>query len=314
MVKFSGAGPLGEVMDKVENISEHCWDSSVERKDISFENLERINISGTSHYLRPVAGRAISARLGVPYHYLRKCPQNLQEQNLNFWITKEKTKKFFVRFDGDEVRAVFSTRYTPCDNKIVMQHLFKAGYSQNATVKYYLDGEFFSVSIPDGSKAFTIGGDKISPGISISNSEIGLSSLQITAWFYRLVCSNGLIFTDGVTESYRHISTRVLNEFPQVIQNISDSLLKHRDRFRLSVESPVENPESTILSFNRQFALGAKEVEAVNWAVSQEVQAERATMFQVIQVYTHAADFPSLSAESSFKLQKTGGDILSLVQ
>ncbi len=77
MVKFSGAGSLttlGEVIDKVENMSEHCWDSLCNQSDISFEHLERINIAGTSHYLRPVAGRAISARLGVPYHYLRNAP------------------------------------------------------------------------------------------------------------------------------------------------------------------------------------------------------------------------------------------------
>lgn len=304
---------LGAVGEMVNEMSVGNWDSVIKRSDISFDNLESINIAGTSHHLRPVAQRAISARLGVPYHYLSKCPQNLQAENLNHWITREKTKKFFVRFDGDDVRAVFSLRYICFDNKLVMRNLFKVGYSQSTKVQCYLDGEFFSVSMPDRSKTFSIHGDKISPGIAISNSEVGLSSLQITAFYLRLICTNGLVSTNGVTESYRHISTRVLTEFPQVIQNVSNNLHKHQDRFRISVESPVENPESTIRAFNRQFQLGQKEIEAVNWAVPQEVSAGNANMFQIIQTYTKSADFPSLSAESSFKLQKTGGNILSLV-
>ncbi len=36
--------------------------------------------------------------------------------------------------------------------------------------------------------------------------------------------------------------------------------------FTLSMEPPVENPESTLARFNRQFGLNAPEKEAVAWA------------------------------------------------
>jgi hypothetical protein len=42
-----------------------------------------------------------------------------------------------------------------------------------------------SLSILDGKKAFDINGDKFKPGISISNSEVGLASLSIAAFILR---------------------------------------------------------------------------------------------------------------------------------
>jgi hypothetical protein len=76
-------------------------------------------------------------------------------------------------------------------------------------------------SIPDGAKAFDINGDKFKPGISISNSEVGLASLSISAFVLRLVCTNGLVAKSDVSASYRHVSTKILSEFPQVLDAVS---------------------------------------------------------------------------------------------
>jgi len=48
------------------------------------------------------------------------------------------------------------------------------------------------LSIIDGKKAFDINGDRFRPGLSISNSEVGLSSLPIAAFVLRLICTNRL--------------------------------------------------------------------------------------------------------------------------
>ncbi len=52
----------------------------------------------------------------------------------------------------------------------------------------------------------------------------------------------------------------------EVIEKVSGELAGKRDQFKLSIESPVDNPESTIETFNRQFQLGKVEKEAVEWA------------------------------------------------
>jgi len=56
---------------------------------------------------------------------------------------------------------------------------------------------------------------------------------------------------DVFSTSYRHVSLKILNEFPKVLDNVSLELGKQKDQFRISIESKVENPLMTIESFNR---------------------------------------------------------------
>jgi len=96
-----------------------------------------------------------------------------------------------VRFDGDEVRAMFTPRYKPMDHYEILTRLEELGYSRKTEVQVNLDQDFFSMSIPDATKTFGVNGDKITPGISIANSEVGISSLRISAFFLRLTAPTG---------------------------------------------------------------------------------------------------------------------------
>jgi len=302
-----------KVREKVEALSLGNFDDFIPVNDISFDSLDTVRIAGSeTHTMRPIAQQLICNRLGTPIQYLRKCPIELQQENLNHWIRQERNSELFFRFNGEnEVRAVFTDRYKILDNWNVVERLSSLGYSPDTTVKYHLDDEFMSLSIPDGGKTFKVNGDKITPGISINNSEVGLASLSIASFFLRLVCTNGMISQTEFSASYRHVSMKVLDEFPERLKNVSQNLLNQSNLFSLSIQSRVENPESTFKSFNRQFMLNEKEVEAVDWGFEAEPGN---TMYHVINGYTKGAQFPSLpSAESRYKLEKTGGAILSMV-
>ena len=91
---------------------------------------------------------------------------------------------------------------------------------------------------------------------------MGLASLGIAAFVLRLVCSNGLIRKTEIGASYRHVSHKILNEFPQVLEDVSYELEKQEYQFKLSMESPVDDPLKTIESFNRQFQLKEPESKA----------------------------------------------------
>ena len=105
----------------------------------------------------------------------------------------------------------------------------------------------------------------------MSNSEVGLASLSIAAFFLRLICTNGMISKTEVSASYRHISLKILGEFPKVLERISFELGQQKSQFRISMQTPVENPPMTIESFNRQFQIGEKEREAVRWGWEHEM-------------------------------------------
>ena len=184
------------------------------------------------------------------------------------------------------------------------------GYSPDTQVQCSLDPEFMSLSILDGKKSFEINGDKFRPGISISNSEVGLASLSIAAFLLRLVCTNGMVSKTEISASYRHVSTKILDEFPAVMDKVSYELGAQKHKIGLSMESPVEDPLKTIESFNRQFQLNQPQKEAVEWAWPQEMGDH---LFAVVNTYTRASQFKGLSAENSYQLQRVGGNILGML-
>lgn len=302
---------LEKVFERVSAMSIHHHDKSVRVEDINFPSLEEVNIAGESFPLRPIAQQSIANRLGIPIHYLRKCPPEMQEYNMNHWIRQERNEELFFRFDRNDVRAVFTPRYIPTDNMEVLERLQSLDYPLDTKVQCSLDGEFMMVNIPDGKESFSINGDKMTPGISISNSEVGLASLSIAAFMLRLVCTNGMISKTEVSASYRHVSAKILSSLPGVLNNVSEELGRQKEQIKLSLESKVTNPESTINNFNSQFLLNKTEREAVTWAIPLEYGF---TMFSIVNVYTKAAQYKSLPAESSFRLEKVGGTILGMVK
>jgi hypothetical protein len=302
---------LKDVNARVDNLSRNCTDNLIPVKDITFDDLETMRIAGEPHKLRTIAQKSICWRLTTPHEYLKRCPQEIQAYNLNYWIQHEKNEQLFFRFDGQDVRAIFTPRYKPVDNFEVMERLENLGYGPDTKVQCHLDGEFMSLSIPDGRQTFAVNGDKITPGISIANSEVGLSSLKISAFFLRLVCTNGMVAKTEISAAYRHVSVKILDEFPNVMREVGSQLSRQRDKFRISVESKVDNPLATIASFNRQFQLGKMEQTAVEWGYGFE---PKNNMFAIVNAYTRGAQFPDLSAESGYRLQKTGGQILAMVK
>ena len=211
---------------------------------------------------------------------------------------------------GREVKAIFTPKYKPVDNFEVCERLDSMGYGPDTQVQCTLDPEFMSLSILDGKKSFDINGDKFKPGISISNSEVGLASLSIAAFILRLVCTNGLVLKTEISTSYRHVSTKILDEFPATMDKVSLELGTQRQKLGFSMESHVDDPLKTIESFNRQFNLNQLQKDAVEWAWPQEMGD---TMFAVVNTYTRASQFKDLSAENSYQLQLVGGNILGML-
>jgi len=63
---------LEKVSDRVNEMSQNCFDKNVTVADISFDNLETVRIGDTqTHHLREIASRSIAYRLGIPFQYLK---------------------------------------------------------------------------------------------------------------------------------------------------------------------------------------------------------------------------------------------------
>jgi len=302
------------VIGKVNEMSANHFDETIPVTDMLFHSLDRMRISGKEVEVLPSAQRLFANRLRVPHSYLVRCPDELQAENLNHWIREEREKRetMFCRFDGDRLRAVFTDRYTAIDHMEILSRMVEYGFSSETEVHYSLDREMLVLKVPDFTRTFGFGeNDRIVPGISVANSEVGILAFSIEAYFYRLICSNGLISTVSVASRFRHVSRKALEEFPDTLRQVVYESERNQGRFAISTQSRLDNPLSTIGSFNRQFNITKKEAEAVQQAWEIEPGM---TMFHVLGAYTRAAHDPALSAEESYKLERIGGAILSLVK
>ena len=186
------------------------------------------------------------------------------------------------------------------------------GFAPSCEVHYSLDESFMVLKVPEYGRMFGLTErDKIVPGISIANSEVGILALSIEAFFYRLVCSNGLIATTSVGSRFKHVSRKAMDEFPQVLSDVVYQSQTSQGRFQISMQTQVDNPLNTIETFAKQFQLSQEETEIVRQAYYLE---HGATMFHVINAFTRAAQTPTLDIMNSYKLERIGGQILALVK
>ncbi|MBI9086079.1 MAG: DUF932 domain-containing protein [Desulfobacterales bacterium] len=305
---------LENVITLVHEQSANHYDETVPVADMRFASLERMDIAGQSFGVLPSAQRLLSNRLRVPYSYLARCPEELQAENLNYWIEREARNRqaLFCRFDGNDVRAVFTERYTAIDHMEVLTKMLEYGFDPASEIQLSLDASMMLLKVPEYARAFHLAEkDKIVPGIAIGNSEVGILSLSIEAFYYRLVCTNGLIAKTAVDARYKHISRKVMDEFPDILRGVICQSRHGQDRFMISSQTSVSHPESTIDTFARQFQISQEEAQIVKQAFYLE---QGGTMFHIIQAFTRAAQDRSLSASDSYRLEKAGGAILGMVK
>jgi hypothetical protein len=302
------------VIGKVHQMSVSYYDETISLRDMLFGGLKKMWISGKEIEVLPSAQRLFANRLRVPHSYLIRCPQELQERNLNYWLQEEARKRetLFCRFDGTKLRAVFTDRYTAIDHMEILSKMAEYGFNPETEVHYSLDQEILLLRVPDFTRTFGFREkDKIVPGVSIGNSEVGVLAFEITGYFYRLVCSNGLIAKTAVDTKFRHVSRKALEEFPGLLRQVVHESEHSQRRLEISTQTRLDNPLMTIGTFNRQFNITKTEAEAISRAWEVEPQF---TMFGVINAYTRAAHEGDLTAEESYRLERIGGMILAMVK
>jgi hypothetical protein len=302
------------VIKRVTELSVHHFDETIPVTDMLFDSIKRMWISGKEIEVLPSAQRLFANRLRIPHSYLVRCTAELQARNLNAWMEKEVERRetLFCRFSGDKLRAVFTDRYKAIDHMEILSKMVEYGFNPDTEVHYSLDQEILLLRVPDFTRTFGFGDkDKIVPGISVANSEVGILAFEITGYFYRLVCSNGLIAKTAVATKFRHVSRKALEEFPGLLRQVVYESEHTQRRLEISTQTRLDNPLVTIGTFNRQFNITKTEAEAITraWEIEQGF-----TMFHVINAYTRAAHEGDLTAEESYKLERIGGMILAMVK
>jgi hypothetical protein len=145
--------------------------------------------------------RQIGAALGIPAKYYDKLreeyPQLLSE-NVNRWLERNNNRQTVRTMDGT-ARAFLSDRYRRIDNYEIAQTVLPIiSQMDGANVESceVTDNRMYLKVVNPRLTAEVAKGDVVQAGIVISNSEVGLGSVNVQPLVYRLVCLNGMIVND----------------------------------------------------------------------------------------------------------------------
>ena len=154
-----------------------------------------------------IAHRQIGQHLGIPAKYYEKMRDDLPEllaTNVNEWFRETPSSRMLRTLDGT-ARAFLSDRYRRIDNYDIAQAALPIiGNIPGATVESceLTDQRLYIKAIDPRITAEIDKGDVVQAGVIISNSEVGLGSVNVRPLIYRLVCLNGMIAQDESVRKY----------------------------------------------------------------------------------------------------------------
>lgn len=148
--------------------------------------------------LTDIGHKQLAARTGIPAQYYDRMReaggQRFLEQHVNFWLSTD-PKHLTIRTLDNKARAVLGGRYLPVDNYDLLNcagPLFN-DMQLEITALSLTEQRFYMQAISPKLQGEVRVGDIVQFGISIANSEIGMSSIALEEFNYRLVCNNGMV-------------------------------------------------------------------------------------------------------------------------
>lgn len=158
--------------------------------------------------INDIAHRQIGQTLKIPalyYDRMRTEYPELLAQNVNGWFARTPDTKRMLRTMDGTARALLSDRYRRIDNfEVASAVLPIISGMDGASVESceLTESRMYLKVVNPRVTAEVKKGDIVQAGIIISNSEVGMGSVNISPLVYRLVCSNGMIAEDGKLRKY----------------------------------------------------------------------------------------------------------------
>jgi len=227
--------------------------------------------------------------------------------------------------DGHTVRAILSAQYEAFDNlellRMVQPHaeggLVRWDYTADDVMHLSVSFPSTQVDIRPGDHTYLpVGGDIVERGIHIANSEVGVRSVTIAAYVYRLVCRNGLIGYDsgGSMFRMRHVgdSDRLHDMVGQAIETCLLEADHTIDRFREAMNLKISEPVSYLERVTKERAVTQEDFKAIlDTLVNDPVREgqDGRTLFDISQAISATAQ--KFDGERSFALQALSTQVLT---
>jgi len=285
--------------------------------------------------INQLAHSQVAEKLGIPKKYYDEISSipNLRTINVNEQL-RHRGNTSLVRTLDHSVRAVLSDRYKPMDNFPILTEALLPVISEFKDLKVMsnslTDKRMYLQFVLPTLAVDVKPGDTVYYGVTITNSEVGLASLNIEELLYRLVCSNGAIGQSIIRKyhSGRRINTEdsydiyseetVLADAKAYKLQIRDilkhaltetSLKKAIEPWQKAANVPVEKPIETVKNVTKYFnnVILESEIEILLNSLSKSGDM---TQYGLANVVTNHAQ--TVQPDRAYELEKTGQKIIEL--
>ncbi len=282
-------------------------------------------------------------RLGMPPAYLALCPEPLVDVQANYWLKsgsilkagravqateetlatpKPVTHKeagnldetWLLRAKHDRLRAVLSARYSPLDNRQLLDALAPLLEAKWRLDWFALGEDGMHLRLIDPSRTREVRpGDPICSGIHVRNGETGQYSISVDTLVWRQVCSNGLIALVAGESLLRrrhvHIEPR---RFQAMLEEAIAQALGHgermAERFRASVKETVPDPESALEHLGERWGLSQSVQDAAKTALARDEASLQHTAYGLVNALTATAQL--LADDKRYDLEVLAGRLV----
>lgn len=280
-------------------------------------------------------------RLGMPPAYLALCPDPLVDVQANYWLRTGAVAKnrnsaqatrsekedlathqepnhpeetWLLRAKHDRLRAVLSARYSPLDNRQLLDSLAPLLEAKWRLDWFALGEDGMHLRLIDPSRTREVRpGDPICSGIHVRNSETGQCSVSVDTLVWRQVCSNGLIALVAGESLLRrrHVHIEPLR-FGAMLEEAIAQALGHgermAERFRASVKETVPDPESALEHLGERWGLSQSVQDAAKTALARDEASLQHTAYGLVNALTATAQL--LADDKRYDLEVLAGRLV----
>jgi hypothetical protein len=336
---------LSTLASNITNTRAHKRDYIAQTTALRLSDSGRIafNMDGSEHEFQPtkICLEQIGDRVGIPRKYAERMATEapgLLANNVNHWFAAKPEKRMLrtLRNGTDIARAFLSDRYRPLDNADIAERILPALDKMGLQIKStaITDSRLYIQAVAPAIEAkIKKVGDIVQSGIIISNSEVGLGSLNMRHLVYTLRCTNGMIAESIIKQA--HVGRKGLGDmdsdearefFSDETRKADDKafwlkvgdMMKHtlsREKFdaiiaRLNATTEVEieakDATGVIELMQEKFSWGESEKDGV---LAHLIKGGDLTQYGLLNAVTRTAeDLPSY--DRAIEFEKMGGEIM----
>jgi hypothetical protein len=301
------------VEEKIVLDDQNKWDQKATAKEMRVSQsggLELSNGDGVAaqYAFSDLAVSQLCQKLEIPVGYYRRLPGEMKATIANYDIGRLNGRLYQLRGKGDWIRAFLSMDYVPYDNAQIAETTRALLNGAGVTIKsLVLEETHFFVKIV--SEEIVDSASGLKAGVMVGNSEVGLGSISVEPFVFRLACTNDLVVTREKSFKHAHIHltahelnrrmAEALSDAFRVASSVLDSFLKTR-------EEPVANPVATIRELAAKRDLSQKFTDQ---AVSRYQAEPEPSRFGVINAFTSAAQL--LAPLQRIEVERYAGTLLT---